>query len=330
VSDLTKMEELFGVIDQTALILRKELQCSYLEAAAETGENLFQETILQEELDEVTKKRLEKEYDKVQLGKYEKETIRKAYQLAVLKGMKEATQPNHQMTPDAVGLFISYLVRKFMEGKNRYSLLDPAVGTGNLLMTVLNYEGEKVEHASGIDVDDLLIKLAYVNANLHEHPVQLFNQDSLQPLFIDPVDLAIGDLPVGYYPNDEGAAGYKVKAEEGHTYAHHLFIEQSLNHLKPGGYAVLLVPNNLFETEQAKQLHAYLKEDAIIQGLIQLPLSLFKQESSAKSIFILQKKGEGVVPPKEALLVDLPKFSNKEAMNRIMTEINKWFQTKRG
>ncbi|MFC3883235.1 class I SAM-dependent methyltransferase [Bacillus songklensis] len=327
---LTQMEELFGVIDQTAIILRKELQCSYLEAVAETGENLFHETVLQNELDEVTQKRLEKEYDKIKLNKYDKETIRKAYQLAILKGMKEATQPNHQMTPDAVGLFMSYLIRKLMAGKKDYSILDPAVGTGNLLTTVLNYEELKAKQAYGIDVDDLLIKLAYVNANLQEHPVQLFNQDSLQPLFIDPVDLVVCDLPVGYYPNDMGAASYKVKAQEGLSYAHHLFIEQSLNYTKPGGYVMVLVPNNLFETEQAPCLHEFLKEEAVIQGLIQLPLSLFKNENSAKSIFILQKKGEGVVPPKQALLVELPKFTNKEAMNQIMTEIDKWFRAKRG
>jgi site-specific DNA-methyltransferase (adenine-specific) len=327
---LTQMEELFGVIDQTAIILSKELPCSYLEAVAETGENLFHETILQEELDEVTKKRLEKEYDKIKLNKYDKETIRKSYQLAILKGMKEATQPNHQMTPDAVGLFMSYLVRKLMEEKKDYIILDPAVGTGNLLTAILNYEESKIKQAYGVDVDDLLIKLAYVNANLQEHPVQLFNQDSLQPLFIDPVDLVVCDLPVGYYPNDIGAASYKVKAKEGHSYAHHLFIEQSLNYAKPGGYVMVLIPNNLFETEQAGSLHAFLKEEAVIQGVIQLPLSLFKQESSAKSIFILQKKGEGVILPKQALLVELPKFTNKEAMNRIMTEIDKWFREKRG
>lgn len=59
-SQLASMEKLFGVIDQTAIILRKELNYVYLEAVAETGENLFQGTILQEELDEVTKKRLKK------------------------------------------------------------------------------------------------------------------------------------------------------------------------------------------------------------------------------------------------------------------------------
>ncbi|MBM7701210.1 class I SAM-dependent methyltransferase [Metabacillus iocasae] len=325
-SHLTEMEKVFSAIDQTAIILRKELNCLYLEAIAETGENMFHGEILQDELDEVTKKRLEREYESINLEKIDGETIRKAYQLAILKGMKEAVQPNHQMTPDAVSLFVSYLIGKFMEGKSNYNLLDPAVGAGNLLTTILNHHHQLIDAAYGIDVDDLLIKLTYVNANLQKHGVQLFNQDSLQPLFIDPVDLVVCDLPVGYYPNDEGAKAYQVRAEEGHSYAHHLFIEQSLNHMKDGAYGIFLVPNNLFETEQAKSLHAFLKEVAVIQGLIQLPLSMFKQESMAKSIFIIQKKGEGVVTPKQALLVQLPKFSNREAMNDMMTQMNEWFR----
>ncbi|WP_110114113.1 class I SAM-dependent methyltransferase [Bacillus sp. CGMCC 1.16541] len=327
-SQLTEMEQLFSVIDQTAIILRKELNCLYLEAVAETGENLFHGDVLQDELDEVTKKRLKKEYDSVNLEKIDGETVRKAYQLAILKGMKEAVQPNHQMTPDTVGIFISYLVGKFMEGKSQYKVLDPAVGAGNLLTTVLNNHHQLIEEAYGIDVDDLLVKLTYVNANLQKHGIQLFNQDSLQPLFIDPVDLVVCDLPVGYYPNDEGAKAFEVRATEGHSYAHHLFIEQSIKHMKDGGYGIFLVPNQLFETEQAKTLHAFLKEAAVIQGFIQLPLSMFKQESLAKSIFIVQKKGEGVVPPRQALLVHLPKFSNREAMNDIMTQMNEWFRNR--
>lgn len=326
VSELSKMEQLFKVIDQSAVILRKELNCLYLEAVAETGENLFQEDILQDELDEVTKKRLQKEYSSVKLNQFEQETIRKAYQLAVLKGMKEAIQPNHQMTPDAVGLFMGYVVGKFMEGNQSYTILDPAVGAGNLITTILNMHSHSIEQVYGVDIDDLLLQLTYVNANLQKHGVELFHQDSLQPLFIDPVDLVICDLPVGYYPNDEGAAQYKVKSEEGHTYAHHLFIEKSLNHVKPGGYVVTLIPNNLFDSEQSHLLRALLKEEAIVQAIIQLPLSMFKQKEAAKSILVLQKKGEGVTPPENALLVNLPKFSNKQGMNDIMSQMNEWFK----
>ncbi len=54
------VETLFGIIDETSTLLQEELNCSYLEAVAETGENLFQGEILQDELSELTKKRLTK------------------------------------------------------------------------------------------------------------------------------------------------------------------------------------------------------------------------------------------------------------------------------
>jgi site-specific DNA-methyltransferase (adenine-specific) len=326
--NFSPVEKLFTLFNETALILQEELGCTYLEALAETGENVFQGSILQEELSELSLKRLKKQYEDIHIDRYSNEELRKAYQLVILKGMKENVQPNHQMTPDTVGMLVAYLVGKFVKEPS-FRLLDPAVGTGNLLTTVLNHVQKNVE-AVGVDVDDLLIRLAYVNANLQEHPVQLFNQDSLEPLFIDPVDAVISDLPIGYYPNDVRAADYQLKADNGHSYSHHLFIEQSVRHMKPGGYLFFIIPNGLFESDQAPQLHEYMKENVIIQGLLQLPLSMFKNKNAAKSILILQKKGEEVKPPKQVLLADLPSLSKAAEMDKILTKIDKWFQENKG
>ncbi|MFK9091180.1 class I SAM-dependent methyltransferase [Bacillus salipaludis] len=325
---ISPVEQLFTLFNETALILQEELSCSYLEALAETGENLFQGAILQEELSELTLKRLKKQYEEIHLVKYSNEDIRKAFQLVILKGMKENVQPNHQMTPDSVGMLVGYLVERFMKQPS-FRLLDPAVGTGNLLTTVLNHVHKNIT-SIGVEIDDILIKLAYVNANLQEHPVQLFNQDGLEPLFIDPVEAVIADLPIGFYPNDIRAEDYQLKAKEGHSYSHHLFIEQSVRHTTPGGYLFFLVPNGLFESEQAPQLHEFIKENLIIQGLLQLPTSMFKNKNSAKSILILQKKGEGVQPPKQALLVNLPSLSSAVGMDSILSKIEKWFQENKG
>jgi site-specific DNA-methyltransferase (adenine-specific) len=318
------VESLFGIINETATLLQEELACSYLEAVAETGENLFQGDVLQEEASELTKKRLNKKYGEVSLSQLENENIRKAFQFAILKGMKENVQPNHQMTPDSLGLFISYLVNKFTAGKNKLTILDPAIGTGNLLTTVLNQMPGKETQSIGVEIDEILIKLAYVGADLQKHPLQLFNQDSLEPLFIDPVDLVLCDLPIGYYPNDLRSQDYELKAEEGHSYAHHLFIEQSLKHTKDGGYLFFIVPNGLFESPHSAQLQGYLKDKADIQGFLQLPLSLFKNKNSAKSILVLQKKKEGIKPPKEVLLAQLPSLSNQRALQDILSKIDQW------
>jgi site-specific DNA-methyltransferase (adenine-specific) len=326
---ISPVEELFTLLNETALIIQEEISCTFLEALAETGENVFQGTILQEELSELNKKRLEKFYSQVQMSKFENEEIRKAYQLVILKGMKNHVQPNHQMTPDAVGMLVGYLVNKFVQ-KSSFTLLDPAVGTGNLLATVINQSQSKEIEAIGIDVDDLLIRLAFVNANLQQHKIEFFNQDSLEPLYVDPVDAVICDLPVGFYPNDVRASQYEVKADEGHTYAHHLFIEQSIKHTKDGGYLFFMIPNGLFESEQAANLHGLMKEKVIIQGILQLPLTMFKTEKSAKSILVLQKKGNQVSAPKQALLVNMPSLSNSKAVENILAQIDEWINENKG
>ncbi|OEH91821.1 class I SAM-dependent methyltransferase [Bacillus solimangrovi] len=322
-AEFRNMEQLFEVFSETANTLQTELDISFLEALAETGENMFQQTILQD-VSEIVAKRLEKQYQSIKLEKYEKETIRKAFQLAVLKGMKEGTQPNHLMTPDAVSLFIGYLVNKFTEEQSSISILDPAVGTSNLMTAVLNQLNKPIS-ASGVEIDETLMKIAYVNANLQQQPIELFMQDALQPILVDPVDVVVSDLPIGFYPDDVGASRYELKALEGHSYAHHLFIEQSLYYMKEGGYGIFLVPNTLFESEQAQQLHVFLKKHAVIYGLLQLPLTMFKNEHYAKSIFIIRKKGEEVKIPKQAMLAEMPSFSNRMAMQSIMKQIEQWF-----
>lgn len=322
------VETLFSIFDSSTVILRKELDVTYLEALVETGDNLFEGSILQEELSESTIERLNREYSKFNEETYKSEEIRKAFQLAILKGMKEGVQANHEMTPDAVGMFMSYLFHKFMKDQKEITVLDPAIGTGNLMTTIFNgtQEGTTI-NGFGVEVDDLLVKLALVNANLQKQAIEFFNQDGLAPLYIDPVDAVVSDLPIGYYPNEMGASEYTLKADEGMSYAHHLFIEQSVKHTKEGGYLFFLVPNFIFESDQAPKLHAFIKETSFIQGLLQLPVSMFKNEKNAKSIFVLQKKGPNVTMPKQALLVELPKFSNMMAMENIMTQLNSWFAT---
>ena len=325
----TPVEQLFHELDETAQILQEELSCTYLDALGETGENFFHGKVIQEEVSELSKKRLVKYYHDFSVEKYPKETIRKAYQLAILKGMKQNVQPNHQMTPDAVGLFVSYLVGKFMGNQKEFTILDPALGTGNLLFTILNQLSDKKISTCGVEIDETLLKLAYVGANLQEHSLQLFNQDSLEPLFIDPVDVVVSDLPIGFYPNDVRAGEFELKSDSGHSYAHHLFIEQSVKHTEEGGYLFFVIPNNLFVTDQAQKLNAFLKAYTHIQGMIQLPLSMFKSEKSAKSILILQKKKEGISAPKHALLVQLPKLSDSESTRSVMGQMNKWFETEK-
>ncbi|ANU25742.1 class I SAM-dependent methyltransferase [Planococcus versutus] len=299
------MEKTFNFIDDHTTKIQKEQENAYLESLLTTTENWL-DGIIKPEVDA------------------SKEEVRKALQLAVLKGMKEHIQPHHQMTPDALGLLVGYLVELFVK-KEQAVILDPAVGTGNLLLTVMNYLDGHMTGA-GVELDDLLIRLASNAGNLVEQPITFYLQDALQPLLIDPVDVVVSDLPVGYYPDDETAATYELKADEGMTYAHHLFIEQSLKHTAAGGYLFFIVPKALFESEHASQLHSFLKKHAYIQSVMELPESLFKNSAHAKGILVLQKKKKGIKAPKEVLLARVPNMSKPESMTKFFSQVTNWFK----
>ncbi len=254
-----------------------------------------------------------------------KEEIRRGLQLAILKGMKQHAQPNHQMTPDSIGMLLGHITSKLVQNCESTTVLDPTVGTGNLLYTVMNgIEGDVTSFA--VEIDELLVRLAAVTAELLEQQVTFLVQDALRPLFIDPVDIVVSDLPVGYYPDDENALNFQLMPAEGHAYAHHLFIEQSLNHLKSGGYALFVIPANLFESDHATQLHDFLKKEAMIRAVIQLPSALFQSKVHEKSVLILQKPSEEIKTMPEVLLAKVPDMKNKHAMARFLQDLDEWAQ----
>ncbi|MBY6035186.1 class I SAM-dependent methyltransferase [Fictibacillus nanhaiensis] len=325
-SSFKDVEKLFIIMDNSTKAIKESLDLPYLDALVETGENLFFQEIPKEYPKELISV-ISDEYKKVNLTEYGKEELRKAFQLAVLKGMKEAVQPHHAMTPDAVALFTGYLVQKFMKKSEHLTILEPVAGSGNLLTAVLNQLKNKECEAFGVEVDETLLRLAWINANIQKHKVELFHQDVIKPLYVEPVDLVLADLPVGYYPDDDAVKEFKVSVKEGHTYAHHLIIEQAVHYLKDAGIGIFIVPNNIFDSEQSALLQSWLKENVTILSLLQLPDNLFKSTAHAKSILIIQKNGEQARKPKQAMLAQLPSFSNKSGLANVMEQMDQWFKT---
>ena len=315
---------LFEKIDEMTMNIQKIVDEPYLDRLQLVLESLyFKEST--ESLDEYLKEELKK----IDLEKISVTQIRKAIQFGILKGMKKSTQPNHSMTPESIALFIGYLADKLINHQEETRIFDPASGTGNLLLHVMGYLSQPtIGYAS--EIDPSLLKLSAVSANLQKQHVELFHQDSIRPLLLDPVDLVISNLPVGYYPDDERAKEFMIRAEKGHTFAHHLFIEQSMNYTKDGRYLIFIVPNNLFDSEQSEQLTSYIQKTSQIVGLLQLPNTAFANKENAKSILILQKKGEDFSPIKQPLLVMLPSFSEPKLMENIIVKINQWFKEQLG
>lgn len=321
----TKVEQLYEWMDETTVTIQQYTDETYLESLTEALELLFFQQAYEQQ-DEVYTRKLQEALKEVQTYSFTKDDIRSSVQLAMLKGMKNHTQHQHEMTPETIALFIGYLASQLMEGKESVQLFDPACGTGTLLTGVIKQLTQTVK-AYASEVDPTLLPLAVVHANLQKYEVEFFHQDSLRPFLLDPVDLVVVDLPVGYYPDDVQAASFELAAKEGHSYAHHLFIEQSLKYTVEGGYVLAVIPQFLFESDQSDQLHAFIKGNAHIIGVLELPKTAFSTEQNRKSIFILQKKGPETTGVQQPLLAQIPSFKEIQAMEQIIVQISEWFKT---
>ena len=246
--------------------------------------------------------------------------LRKAFQFAYLYQVKEEpVQSNHQLTPDAIGYLAAHIIDLFTEGK-KTELLDIGSGTGHLSMTIK----EMVDNVnlSGVEVDPAL---AEINANLCEFlkvPMYIHPQNVIEPSRIPTADIAVGDLPVGYYPLP--AENYTTAFEEGQSYAHLLMLEAGMNLIKDKGLGVFIVPSNMLE-ENNETIKKYISEDATLLMFLNLPATIFKTEKQRKSIIVL-KKGFSPIVNNEVLIGDVPDFKNAEKMQEFLRQLNDWYE----
>lgn len=327
-------EQLFEQFDHATELIQSDLDCSYLDAYLENAENTIDggKVRVEDGLPKpTTVKELETIYNQLDLPHQSSETVRRLLQLSLLKVIqKDTIQPNYQMTPDTIGMLIAYLIEQIVGLDQPSTILDPVVGTGNLLTTVMNYlakVSKQPVQGYGIDNDESMLAAASVSSELQRLPIQLIHQDAISNLDIPQVDLAVADLPIGYYPLDDNAKNYQTKAASGHSYVHHLLIEQTMNYLVPGGFAFFVVPSDLFKTKESENFVKWIHSVAFLQGFINLPTDMFRNAKAQKSILILQNHGSGAHQAKQVLLGTFPSIKDQRAFRNFMTEINQWVKT---
>ncbi|WP_162855584.1 MULTISPECIES: class I SAM-dependent methyltransferase [Furfurilactobacillus] len=323
-------QTLYQTLDQAIGILQTQLETSYLDAFIEVGDDLIdggQVRVENGRPDTEAVEKLTALYRQIKLNQLDEETIRRGLQLVLLKDVEtDAIDANHQLTPDTIGFLVAYLASRVIH-RDQLNLLDLTVGTSNLLTTVINQlaESNSVKiNSFGVDNDDSMLAAANVVGTLQKHDIQLFHQDALDPLVMPKADLVVSDLPVGYYPLDEHAKQFKTAAQSGHSYVHHLLLEQAVNQLTPGGWGIFLVPSELFTSVEAKGLVEWIQTEAHLQGLLNLPTELFINKAARKAILMLQKKGGNAKQAGQVLLGEFPSFKDSNAVRQFTNQIDNW------
>ena len=307
-----KIEKAYGYLLENTQNIQNDLQTNFYDALVE------QNAIY---LDGQTELTLVKENNqRLKDLNLNKEEWRRSFQYLLMKAAQtEPLQANHQFTPDGIGFLLVFLVDQ-LASSDQVDVLEMGSGTGNLAQTLMNNCQRSLDYL-GLEIDDLLIDLAASMAEVMKADVNFAQGDAIRPQVLKESDVIISDLPVGYYPDDAIASRYQVASPQGHTYAHHLLIEQSLKYLKPGGVAVFLAPNDLLTSEQSPLLKKWMQDHAQVLAMVTLPENLFRSANLAKTIFVFRKQEEAEVQPFVYPLTDL---QDQEDLMKFRESFQNW------
>ncbi len=307
-----KIEKAYGYLLENTQTIQNDLQTNFYDALVE------QNAIY---LDGQTELTLVKgNNQRLKDLNLNKEEWRRSFQYLLMKAAQtEPLQANHQFTPDGIGFLLVFLVDQ-LASSDQVDVLEIGSGTGNLAQTLMNNCQRSLDYL-GLEIDDLLIDLAASMAEVMKADVNFAQGDAVRPQVLKESDVIISDLPVGYYPDDAIASRYQVASPQGHTYAHHLLIEQSLKYLKPGGVAIFLAPNDLLTSEQSPLLKKWMQDHAQVLAMVTLPENLFRSANLAKTIFVFRKQEEAVVQPFVYPLTDL---QDQEDLMKFRESFQNW------
>ena len=326
-----ELEHLYEQIKKATELLQSNLHTGMIDALIEVGDDIHDRDVQQEDglPDDATAKKLKAIIDEIDLTKFEPEEIRQVLQVEMVFAAEfDKLEPNQQITPEAVATLTSFMILTITPNlEDPYQLADIAAGSGNLLYAVQNQleqEGGVNVHVYAVDNDENMLGLASMSAALTGADVDLYHQDAIDPLPFNDVNAVVADLPVGYYPIDERAKNFATAADKGHSYAHHLLMEQALRVLKPGGLGLFFVPSAVFKSEESKGLTEWIAKNAYFQGLLGMPEAFFSTPDAAKSLLVLQKPGADAKQAPQVLLAQFPDVNDHAAFQKFVIDVRNW------
>lgn len=332
------MQTYFEKMNQANTVLKETLRVANIDSLAETLTNISDGQVYVENgvPDAATVEKLETLYREMKQLNMTPQQLKQAITVSIIKAQKDdQTEVNKLMTPDAIGLITSLIAYEILNVQNKkdVNIVDPTVGTGNLLIEVieqLNMTDKFNINAAALDNDDALVSLTKSFSEVMNLNIDAYHQDSVADWDITDIDLAVADLPVGYYPIDDNAKNFKTSSDKGHSYAHHLLIEQTMNNLNDGGIGIFIVPSQIFQTDQAKKLSEWMVSSVYLQAVLDLPASLFASKEAQKAVVVLQKHGKDAKQVGNVLMGTIPDTNNPKLFEGFKDQLQDWAKNFKG
>lgn len=240
-------------------------------------------------------------------------------------------------TPSAVSELITRIVTKGKEGKPGFSIYDPCMGSGSLLLHARSYMNEDCRNNIqyfGQEISHTTYNLARMNMILHNVPFtyQHFrNGDTLGADWPteEPTSYDATVMNPPYSQNWSAAAGFlndpRFQAYEKlapKSRADFAFLLHGFYHLKDDGTMGIILPHGvLFRAAGEGTIRKHLLENGSIYAVIGLPANIFFSTGIPTCVIILKKNNTD----RSVFFIDASKeFRKEKAQNYMDSEhINK-------
>ena len=284
---------------------------------------------------------IKKLYD-LDFSKYGADALGDAYEYLIGKFASESGKKAGEFyTPQAVSKLITRIVTRGKEDKDGFTIYDPCMGSGSLLLQVKNYIGRGSGNESddctrhiqffGQEIKNQTFNLARMNMMLHQVPAENQHLRQGDTLDIDwptdeptNFDAVVMNPPYSQNWNDKESmlqdvrfAHYEKLAPKGK--ADLAFLLHGFYHLKPGGVMGIVQPHGvLFRGAAEGTIRRHLVEDGSIYAVIGLPANIFFNTSIPTCVIVLRKDNTS----RDVLFIDASQEFEKGKNQNRLTDAN--------
>ena len=309
--DQKNVDLYFDYIDNACLIIYEETHLDYLDCLIRVGNDII-EGVNDTGLSSESINKLEEIYERIFSHSFLNEEIRLAMQLLIVKGFKHHDSFSLDlMTPDSICYLFAFIISLYFDDEKRITILDTALGTGNLINAISNFCTRENYDLSliGIEKEQKLAELAKVNTDLQGNEIQIYLNDALSPNYFL-ADVIIGDIDTNYIDD---------------KYFPYLLINRFIDNLNEDGIFIYLIANDFFNQKDVKEFkNAF---SGTFLGLIVLPDTLFQDNVVGKSILIGTNKR---INNYDMLVMNLASLVDKEKVQESINNITEWIINLKG
>lgn len=235
-------------------------------------------------------------------------------------------------TPQSVSTLLTHIVTNGYEDKKGFSVYDPAMGSGSLLLNVRKYieSADSIEYY-GQEIKTSTYNLARMNMIIHGVSAtnqHLHNADTLDKDWpadeVTDFDAVMMNPPYSQkwtadkgFLNDPRFSDYGVLAPK--SKADYAFLLHGLYHLKSTGTMGIVLPHGvLFRGAAEGKIRQKLLEKGYIYAVIGLPAGIFYSTGIPTIIMVLKKDRPG----RDVLFIDGSKEFVKGKPQNTLTDAN--------